>query len=149
MAQRAIVLSNRVLVLGSTGLIGHQVFRYLKATGDYDLYNFAFRKKFENSTILLDARNEEDYLQNIKKIAPNFIINCVGILINGSKKNPEDAIFLNAYMPHRLARLANDINARLIHISTDCVFSGNKGSSYIETDDKDGSAWYIGANMSF
>ena len=135
-------MSNRVLVLGSTGLIGHQVFRYLKATGDYDLYNFAFRKKFENSTILLDARNEEDYLQNIKKIAPNFIINCVGILINGSKKNPEDAIFLNAYMPHRLARLANDINARLIHISTDCVFSGNKGSSYIETDDKDGSDIY-------
>ena len=45
-------------------------------------------------------------------------------------------------MPHRLAALADEINAKLIHISTDCVFSGNKGTAYIETDYKDGSSIY-------
>ena len=66
------------------------------------------------------------------------MINCIGILISGSNSNPENAIFLNAYLPHRLVRLSNDIDAKLIHISTDCVFSGNKGTPYIETDIKDG-----------
>ena len=63
-------------------------------------------------------------------------------MINGSDENPENAIFLNAYMPHRLARLANKINAKLIHISTDCVFSGSKKTPYVETDKKDGRGVY-------
>ena len=49
---------------------------------------------------------------------------------------------MNAYLPHRLARLASDIGAKLIHISTDCVFSGDKKSAYDETDYKDGSGVY-------
>ena len=135
-------MKKKVLVLGSTGLIGHQVFNYLQCNGQYELYDFAYRKKLHDDTVILDARNEEKYLEKIRDVAPDFIINCVGILINGANKNPENAIFLNAYMPHRLARLADDINAKLIHISTDCVFSGNKDTAYIEADSKDGSGIY-------
>ncbi|MDA9039815.1 SDR family oxidoreductase [Gammaproteobacteria bacterium] len=135
-------MKKRILVLGSTGLIGHQVFNYLQCNGQYELYNFAYRKPLQNDTVILDARNEEKYLKKIGDIAPDFIVNCVGILINGANINPENAIFLNAYMPHRLARLADEINAKLIHISTDCVFSGNKGTPYIETDAKDGFGIY-------
>ena len=51
--------------------------------------------------------------------------------------------FLNAYMPHRLARLADKIDAKLIHMSTDCVFSGDKKEPYIETDEKDGRGAYM------
>lgn len=131
-------LRKKVLVLGSTGLIGHQVFNYLQANGQYELYNFAYRKKLQDNTILLDARDLEHFLENIIAVAPDFIINCIGVLIKGANQNPENAIFLNAYMPHRLARLADDINAKLIHISTDCVFSGDKDAGYIETDYKDG-----------
>lgn len=135
-------MKKKILVLGSTGLIGHQVFNHLKNTKEYDLYDFAYRKPLLSSTALLDARNEERYIEKIIEIAPNYIINCVGILIKGSNINPENAIFLNAYMPHRLARLADNINAKLIHISTDCVFSGNKDIAYTETDDKDGLSIY-------
>ena len=135
-------MKKKVLVLGSTGLIGHQVFNYLQCNGQYELYNFAYRKTLHDDTVILDARNEKKYLEKIRDVAPDFIINCVGILINGANKNPENAIFLNAYMPHRLARLADDINAKLIHISTDCVFSGNKDTAYIEADSKDGSGIY-------
>jgi dTDP-4-dehydrorhamnose reductase len=135
-------LTEKVLVLGSTGLIGHQVFNYLKANSDYNLYNISYRKKLQADTILLDARNEKNLIDQITKIKPQYIINCIGILINGSRKDHENAIFLNAYMPHRLSRLADEINSKLIHISTDCVFSGNKGSAYIETDEKDGKDIY-------
>jgi len=135
-------LKKKILVLGSTGLIGHQVFNYLQLNGQYELYNFSYRTKLQDDTVLLDAREEEKYLEKIRDIAPDFIINCVGILINGANKNPENAIFLNAYMPHRLARFADEINSKLIHISTDCVFSGDKDAAYIETDYKDGSGIY-------
>ncbi len=135
-------MRKKVLVLGSTGLIGHQVFNYLKDKSDYELYNISYRKKLQDDTILLDARNEKNLIERIEDITPHYIINCIGILINGSNKDPENAIFLNAYMPHRLERLADDINAKLIHISTDCVFSGSKKSPYIETDEKDGKDTY-------
>lgn len=49
---------------------------------------------------------------------------------------------INAHLPHKLAKLANNINSKLIHISTDCVFSGNKQSPYVETDEKDGRSIY-------
>lgn len=136
------MMKKKVLVLGSTGLIGHQVYNYLKSKSDYELSNVSYRKKLQDDTILLDVRNEKKLVDTIKKIKPQYIINCIGVLINGANANPENAIFINAYMPHRLARLADEIGAKLIHISTDCVFSGNKNEPYIETDEKDGKDTY-------
>ena len=130
-------MSKKVLVLGSTGQIGHQVYNYLKANSDFQLYNIAYRKKLNDDTILRDVRNEEVFLKTISDLKPDVIINCIGILIEGALKDPENAIFINSYMPHRLKRLANELNSRLVHISTDCVFSGRKGQ-YVETDEKDG-----------
>jgi len=132
----------KVLVLGSTGMIGHQVFNYLKFKSVFELYNISFRKKLQGDSFLLDARSEDTLVKYIESISPNYIINCVGVLINGSNRDPENAIFLNSYLPHRLSRLADVINAKLIHTSTDCVFSGEKGTSYIETDEKDGNGVY-------
>ena len=135
-------MKNRVLVLGSTGLIGHQVYNYLKENSDYHLSNFSFREKLQDDTILIDIRGENDFINHVKIIRPNHIINCIGILISGAKKDPENAIFLNAYMPHMLARLSDEINSKLTHISTDCVFSGDKSAPYVETDKKDGKDTY-------
>lgn len=135
-------MQKKVLVLGSTGLIGHQVYFFLENNGGYELYNFAYRKKLQKDTKIIDARNEEIFLKNIIEISPDYIINCLGVLIEGANSDPENAIFLNAYLPHTLAKLADKINAKLIHISTDCVFSGDKISKYIETDFKDGKDIY-------
>ena len=123
-------------------MIGHQVFNYLKKNNDYDLYNISYKKKLQADTVLLDARDEQNFIDKITSVKPHYIINCIGILINGSDANPENAIFLNSYIPHRLARLADKINAKLIHISTDCVFSGDKKEPYVETDEKDGRGVY-------
>lgn len=131
----------RVLVLGATGLIGHQVFNYLHGLGEYKLFNFTFRTKLNENSVLVDARDEVALTISIKNVKPDIIVNCIGILIGGASKNQENAIFLNAYLPHCLVRIADCINAKLVHISTDCVFSGNKGQ-YIENDVKDGEGVY-------
>ncbi len=135
-------MKDKVLVLGSAGLIGHQVYNYLKDSDNYELYNISNRNKIQDDTILLDARDEQILIDKITSIRPHYIVNCIGILINGSDTDPENAIFLNSYMPHRLAKLADKINAKLIHISTDCVFSGDKKKPYVETDEKDGRGIY-------
>ena len=135
-------MKKKILVLGSTGLIGHQVFNYLQSNGQYELFNFAFRKKLQGDTEILDARKEEKFFKRIRKISPDFIVNCIGVLINGANNDPENAIFLNSYLPHCLERVANELNAKLIHISTDCVFSGSKVTAYVEDDYKDGKGIY-------
>jgi len=135
-------LKDKILVLGSAGLIGHQVYNYLKDSDNYELHNISYRNKIQDDTILLDARDEKVFIDKITSIRPHYIVNCIGILINGSDADPENAVFLNAYMPHRLARLADEIDAKLIHISTDCVFSGDKRGPYVETDEKDGRGIY-------
>ena len=128
----------KVLVLGSTGLIGHQVYNYLDNNNKHQLFNISYRKKLNDQTILCDVRNHDDFVNNIKSISPDIIVNCIGILIRGANQNPENAIYINAYMPHMLMKLSDEINCKLIHISTDCVFSGNKNTPYNEFDFKDG-----------
>ena len=135
-------MKDKVLVLGSAGLIGHQVYNYLKDSDNYELHNISYQNKIQDDTVLLDARNEQVFIDKITSISPKYIVNCIGILIDGSNADPENSIFLNSYMPHRLTRLADKINAKLIHISTDCVFSGDKKEPYIETDEKDGRGIY-------
>lgn len=135
-------MNKKVLILGSSGLIGHQVYNYLKDNSDFVLSNISYRRKLNNETILLDARSEQNFFDQIKRIQPNYIVNCIGVLISGAKQDPENALLLNAHLPHKLAKLANNINSKLIHMSTDCVFSGKKKSSYLETDEKDGGDTY-------
>ena len=132
----------KVLVLGSTGLIGHQVFNYLVKTEKYELSNITYRKKLNDETILCDVKNQDEFIAAVKSISPDVIINCIGILIKGANLDPANAIFINAYFPHSLMSLANEVNSKLIHISTDCVFSGEKGIPYKERDFKDGKDTY-------
>jgi len=126
----------KVLVLGATGLIGHQVCLRLMEQPDYELVHMAHQRKLNDATILLDARDERAFEEKIVEIRPDVIVNCMGILIAEANQHPEHAIFLNAYMPHRLKSIADAMDAKLIHISTDCVFSGKKGG-YLETDIRD------------
>ena len=132
----------KILILGSTGLIGHQVFNYLNSLNKYELFNISFRTKLNDNTIICDARNNEKFVNTIKSISPDIIINCIGVLIKGANFDPENAIYLNAYMPHMLMKLSDEIKSKLIHISTDCVFSGEKNTSYNEFDFKDGKDTY-------
>lgn len=131
-------MKHKVLILGSSGLIGHQVYNYLKGNCNYELINFSNTHKLNKKTILLDATKIDVFLNSIINVNPKFIINCIGTLINESNADPGLAILLNALLPHKLVSVANHINAKLIHMSTDCVFSGDKKQPYFESDYKDG-----------
>ena len=134
-------MKKKLLVLGSTGMLGHQVVNYFLQFDYYKVIDIAFKSKFREETIILDVTNKillEDILYKIK---PDYIVNCIGILIDGANNKVSNAIYINSYLPHQLKEIAKNIDAKLIHISTECVFSGKKGQ-YIETDEKDGKDTY-------
>jgi dTDP-4-dehydrorhamnose reductase len=95
-----------------------------------------YRTKLTEDSIVIDIMNKESVVKAIRKVTPDIIVNCIGILIRGSKEYPSNAIYINAYFPHVLKKTADEIGAKLIHMSTDCVFSGQKGN-YTETDFRD------------
>ena len=121
-------------------MLGHQVVSYFLNFDDYDVIDIAFRSKLREKTIVSDVTNKTTFEKVVTELRPDFIVNCIGILIHGSN-NVENAIYLNAYLPHQLKKISKNISAKLIHISTDCVFSGDTGG-YIETDVKDGKGVY-------
>ena len=133
--------NQRVLVLGSTGMVGHILCKYLICNSDFILFDISRSYKFRDKTNLFDVKNEKDFCEYIKTIKPDYIINCIGVLIRESNISVENAIYINSYFPYMLRKLASQINSKLIHISTDCVFSGKKGK-YIESDFRDGNDIY-------
>ncbi len=134
-------MKKKILVLGSTGMLGHQVVDYFLKFTEYEVIDIAFKNKFRENTIILDITNKKQVENVITEIKPDYIINCIGVLIGGANNDIANAIYINAYLPHQLKNIAKEINAKLVHISTDCVFSGEKGK-YIESDEKDGKDTY-------
>lgn len=126
----------KVLVLGSTGMLGHQVVLKLTQNPDFEVFDLSFRNKFRDETIICDVTDFKKLGQVIEDIRPDFIVNCIGILIKGSNENPKNSILINAYLPHFLSGECDKIGAKVIQISTDCVFSGKKGG-YQDSDFRD------------
>lgn len=126
----------KVLVLGSTGMLGHQVVLRLTQNPDFEVFDLSFRNKFREATIVCDVTDFKKLGQLIEDIRPDIIVNCIGILIKGSNENPKNSILINAYLPHFLTGECDKIGAKVIHISTDCVFSGKKGG-YHDSDFRD------------
>ena len=117
-------------------MLGHVLYHYLESKGNFELYNLSYRNNLNAETIIQDVTDSKELSKSIKSISPDIIINCIGILINGANHNPKNAIYLNAYFPHWLLDISNKLNSKLIHISTDCVFSGKTGN-YTENSIKD------------
>ncbi len=122
-------------------MLGHQVYFRLKNDEKYEVYDISFRNKLHQNTQICDITDFMKLSSIIKQISPEFIVNCVGVLIKGSNNNPKNAILINSYFPHWLVEQADSIKARVIHVSTDCVFSGKKGN-YEENDFRDADDLY-------
>ena len=131
----------KILILGATGLIGHQVYLRLNVNKNFVVSSIARQRKISDDTVLLDARDEHLLEKVIVDINPDIIVNCMGVLIAEANRDPENAIFLNSYIPQYLKNIANSFDAKLVHISTDCVFSGKKGL-YTEDDIRDADDTY-------
>mgnify|MGYP002560691695 CR=1 FL=1 len=126
----------KILLFGATGMAGHMAYYYLKGTGRYDIVNVVYRKKLTDDSIVVDVTDDSAVKWLINEVRPDIILNCIGVLIKGSKEHPDNAILINARFPHLLKKISDEVGAKLIHISTDCVFSGKKGH-YTESDFRD------------
>lgn len=133
----------KILILGSNGMAGHVITRYLKEQ-NYNVKTLARN----NATFCVDVENDISELDNIlNKENFDFVINCIGLLVKDSNDNPDKAAFVNCYLPHFIESKLKDKETKLIHLSTDCVFSGQKGY-YTENDIHDEMNFY-GRSKSF
>jgi len=136
----------KVLILGVTGMLGNAMFRVLSERADLAVYGTArsnsacqhFSDNLSGRIIVgTDVENNDSLVRAFAAVRPDVVVNCVGLVKQLADANdPLQAVPINTLLPHRLAALCQATGARLVHISTDCVFSGAKGN-YLETDQPD------------
>ena len=137
----------KVLVLGVSGMLGSAIFRCLSVDTSMDVFGSVrdrtsveklFTKEIRHKLIgNIDIICEMDMLGLFAQVRPDVVINCIGIVKQlPSSKDHLQSIEINSRLPHRLARYCNAFDARLVHFSTDCVFSGQTGF-YTEADNPD------------
>ncbi|ANE46087.1 dTDP-4-dehydrorhamnose reductase [Paenibacillus swuensis] len=130
----------KLLILGGNGMAGHLLVDYFRKHTDHEVY-FTSRDRRLPGGLLLDVREPAQVEAVVRAVSPDVIINAVGILNESARLHEVDAYKVNAMLPHQLATVADTLGARVIHISTDCVFSGAKGD-YTESDFTDGDSVY-------
>lgn len=140
----------KILVLGGTGMLGHQLFDYLKDTHEVkatlrkalDTYREFTSYNFDNAFPEVDVRDFDRVASIIGTYGPDAIVNCTGITNKGvAARDPILNLEVNALFPHRLANLCEEQRRKLVHLSTDCVFTGKKGN-YSEQDTGDAEDLY-------
>lgn len=135
----------KILILGGTGMLGHLLLRYLSSFPEYDVAATArslsgMEKHFPSDMLArfrrdsVDANYFDSVIRALASVQPNIVINCIGIIKQlPMADDPLSAITANALLPHRISLISRIAGARVIHISTDCVFNGRKGM-YTEND---------------
>ena len=133
----------RILIIGATGMLGSTLMRFFSKEFSFETYGTVRLMDSSDSYPLdvlpnlitgIDVLSMDSLHKVFADVNPDIVINCVGVVkqLSGAS-DPLVALPLNSLFPHRLAKLCSVNNARLIHISTDCVFSGSKGM-YEESD---------------
>ncbi len=132
----------KILVLGSSGMIGRTMFHVLAQCSDLQVIGSVRAKTFEGTApgpVVggIDLTNHDHLESLIDQIRPEVVINCAGLTKHRPEGNtPIPALTMNSLLPHRLAKVCAIAKARMIHVSTDCVFSGGAGD-YKEHDATD------------
>ncbi len=141
----------RILVLGASGMLGNAIIRVLSENADWQVYGTVrsgsvkqfFRPDIAERLLTgVDVEQHDSLMQAFIQTRPEVVVNCVGLIKQlADAEDPLQAIPINALLPHRLARLCKLSGSRLVHMSTDCVFSGDNGG-YHESDPSDAKNLY-------
>ena len=133
----------KVLVIGASGMIGSTMLRVLSEKMEWEVFGSVrnsetklFFSPLIRERIIggVEVEQLDNLVEILNQVIPDVVINCAGLTKHKPEaESPLLSIPINTLMPHRLAGLCKLIGARLIHVSTDCVFSGEKGS-YAEHD---------------
>ena len=132
----------KILILGSTGMIGHTFFSYLSKINDFEVCSTQRKINSNKKLFYFDALNFDGLHDILNIFLPDVVINCIGITKHSKDiKDRYKTIMINSLLPWKLKNLSDIYNFRFIHISTDCVFNGRKGN-YLETDINDENDFY-------
>lgn len=141
----------KILILGGSGMLGHRLWINLRkehevwVTVRQTSSPFPEHPEFPLEYVRtdVDASNFDQVTRALASIQPDLVINCIGLIkqIGHLARDPIMAISLNALLPHRISLVCRAAKIRMLHISTDCVFSGNKGN-YLESDQSDAEDLY-------
>lgn len=136
----------KVLVFGASGMIGSAMFRVLSEKKEWEVrgtlrsnaWKHFFPETLAGKLIPdVDVEKHDALVRVFAQVQPDVVVNCVGLTKHHSEaEDPLLSIPLNALLPHRLADLCAATGSRLVHVSTDCVFSGTRGG-YVEDDAPD------------
>lgn len=130
----------KYFIFGLNGMAGHMVAQYLKEK-DYEVAGFARQESHVCKTVVGDARQEADVEKALNTDEYDVVVNCIGVLNKRVDANPAEGIYLNSVFPHLLAEKLEGKKTKLIHVSSDCVFEGTRGS-YRETAVPDAVSYY-------
>lgn len=130
----------KFFVCGCNGMAGHTISLYLIEQG-HDVYGFDLCKSKYIESFAGNAYDTKTLKKIINHGQYDSVINCIGILNQYAENNHALATFINSYFPHFLAEITAETDTQVIHMSTDCVFSGARGS-YKEDDFRDGTTFY-------
>lgn len=143
-------MEKKVLILGCTGMLGHILFLMLSSRQDLNVYatartwedlsNWVPAASLDNIISGVDAFDSASVEGAFVKSSPEVVINCIGHIKQlPNADDPVLSIYLNSLFPHVIEALCRKFRARLIHISTDCVFEGDRGDydENAEPDAKD------------
>ncbi|NBK97811.1 MAG: NAD-dependent epimerase/dehydratase family protein [Erysipelotrichia bacterium] len=130
----------KVLVLGATGMAGHTIALYFYEKG-HDVTAFSTKPFTYCKNINGDATNKTFMVSMLQEGNYDVVINCIGVLNQACDREPSTAVYLNSYLPHLIADTLRNTSTKLIHMSTDCVFSGKLGL-YSENSFRDGETFY-------
>ena len=135
-------MSKSIIVLGANGMAGHVITTGLREDfNNYNVVSVARSSSEIKPTIILDVSDFVGLKFLIDSNKPDVIINCIGLLNKTAEDNPDQAVLINSYLPHFLESTTKNTKTKVIHISTDCVFSGEEGG-YLESSFKNGRGYY-------
>ena len=142
----------KILVLGVSGMLGNAAFRVLRNEFGLDVHGTArsdaVRRHFTDaaqSRIItgIDVTDSDALVDVLARVRPDVVVNCVGVVKQLAAANdPLVTVPINTLLPHRLARAAELAGARLVHVSTDCVFNGKGNGNYTEASPTDAEDLY-------
>lgn len=130
----------KFLVLGATGMAGHTISIYLQEQG-HEVTTFSRTLFPYCKNINGDAMDKSFIISMLREGNYDVVINCIGILNEDCDRNPSKAIYINSYLPHLITDILSETRTKFIHMSTDCVFAGDKGF-YNEDSFPDGKTLY-------
>ena len=130
----------KFLILGATGMAGHTISLYLQEQG-YDVTTFSTNAFPYCKNINGDAMDKDFVISILQEGDYDVVVNCIGVLNQACDREQSKAVYLNSYLPHLIVDTLKNSKTKLIHMSTDCVFSGNSGN-YNENSFRDGETFY-------